>query len=45
LHRQVASPLPKDYQPEIDISPLVGDDDAQLYASYIGILQWAQELG
>ncbi len=30
---------------ELDISPLLNDDDAQLFASYIGILQWAVELG
>jgi hypothetical protein len=45
LYRKVSAPLPKDYHPEVDTSMLLGDDDAQLYASYIGILQWAVELG
>ena len=34
-----------DYHPELDISLLLSNDDAQLFASYIGILQWAVELG
>jgi len=35
-----------DNHPELDISPLLSNDDnALLFASYIGILQWAVELG
>jgi hypothetical protein len=46
LYRKVSAPLSKDYHPEVDTSMLLGDDDAQLYASYIGILQErAVELG
>jgi hypothetical protein len=45
LYKKVLSPLPKGYHLEVDMTPLLGEDDAQLYASYIGILQWAQEFG
>ena len=45
LYQKASSPLMGDYHPELDISPLLSDDDAQLFASYIGILQWAVELG
>ena len=45
LPRGVTQPLPMNYHPELDDSPLLGDVDAQLYMSYIGILQWAMELG
>ncbi|MGH7955039.1 MAG: hypothetical protein ACREOZ_03675, partial [Gloeomargaritales cyanobacterium] len=38
-------PLPTSYHPELDTSPELNDDDARLYMSYIGILQWAVELG
>jgi len=44
LYQKAASLLMGDYHPELDISPLLSDDDAQLFASYIGILQWAVEL-
>jgi len=36
--------LKGDYHPELDTLPLLSEDDAQLYGSYIGILQWAVEL-
>jgi len=45
LPKGVTQPLPTDYHPELDDTPLLGEDDAQLYMSYIGILQWAVELG
>jgi len=45
LYQKAASPLMGDYHPELDISPLLSNDDTQLFASYIGILQWAVELG
>jgi len=44
LCRKASSPLPAGYHPEIDVSPLLSEDDVSLYASYIGILQWATEL-
>ena len=45
LYKKASSPLVGDYHPEVDTSPLLSEDDALLYASYIGILQWATELG
>jgi len=39
-----ASSLKGDYHPELNMSPLLSEDDAQLYGSYIGILQWAVKL-
>ena len=44
LPKGVTQPLPMNYHLELDDSPLLGDVDAQLYMSYIGILQWAVEL-
>ena len=38
-------PLPTGYHPEVDESPTLDEDDTHLYGSYIGILQWAVELG
>ena len=37
--------LPTTYHPKLDQTPLLGEVDAQLYMLYIGILQWAVELG
>jgi hypothetical protein len=45
LNKKFTSPLPPDYHPELDTSPLLNDDGVSLFASYIGILQWAGELG
>jgi hypothetical protein len=44
LQKRVSSPLPHEYHPELDVSPLLSEAHASLYASYIGILQWAIEL-
>jgi len=44
LYKKASLPLKGDYHPELDTSPLLSEDDAQLFASYIGILQWAIEL-
>jgi len=44
LYKKASSPLPDDYHPEMDTTPLLSLDDCQLYGSYIGILQWAVEL-
>jgi len=44
LYQKASLLLMGDYHPELDISPLLSDDDTQLFASYIGILQWAVEL-
>ena len=33
------------YRPELDVSPLLDEDQANYYASLIGVLRWAVELG
>jgi len=45
LYQKASLPLMGDYHPELDISPLLSNGNALLFASYIGILQWAVELG
>jgi len=45
LYQKASLLLMGDYHPELDISPLLSDNDALLFASYIGILQWAVKLG
>jgi len=44
LYKKASSPLSEDYHLEMDTSPLLSEDDVQLFGSYIGILQWAVEL-
>jgi hypothetical protein len=41
---QVRSPLEPGDHPETDLSPLLDDDDTQVYQSLIGTLQWAVSL-
>ena len=41
----VTSPLEKNDHPELDTSPLLGEDDIVKYQSIIGVLQWAITLG
>ena len=38
-------PLPCDYRPEVDVSPLLSDELANRYQNLIGVLRWACELG
>ena len=38
-------PLPSDYRPEIDVSPLLSPELANRYQNLIGVLRWACELG
>ena len=45
LYQKASLLLMVDYHPEFDISPLLSNDNALLFASYIGILQWTVELG
>ena len=45
LKSKAPSVLPSGYRPELDVSPELDDDDANYYASVIGILVWAVELG
>ena len=42
---KVNQPLPSDYSPELDISPVLNDDDTNLYQSYVCVLLWILELG
>ncbi len=45
LKGKLSTPMQLDYQPELDVSPLLDPDQANYYASLIGILRWAVELG
>jgi hypothetical protein len=45
LYKKHKSPLPLDYYLKVDTLPLLDDGGTSLYTSYIGILQWAVELG
>jgi hypothetical protein len=38
-------PFPSDYNPELDVSPLLEDDKANNFMSHISILCWMVELG
>ncbi len=42
---KVDQPLPANCHPELDVTPLLKDDDVNLYQSYISILRWIVELG
>ena len=42
---RIYTPLETHYHPEIDGTPLLGDDEVNYYMSLIGILQWLNELG
>jgi len=42
---KVYQPLPSNYHPELDITPLLTDDEVNLYQSYVSILRWIVELG
>jgi hypothetical protein len=44
FYKKASSSLSHDYHPEMDTTLLLSDEDTSLYASYIGILQWAVEL-
>jgi hypothetical protein len=39
------TPMPQNYCPELDISPILGPKQANYYQSLIGVLSWAIELG
>ena len=45
LRRGTNSPLPGNYRPECDVTPVCDASNARLYASLIGILRWLVELG
>jgi hypothetical protein len=37
--------MPKNYRPEIDVTPVLNEKNSSLYMQYIGMLRWAIELG
>jgi len=39
------TPMQTNYRPELDVSPILGPEQANYYQSLIGILRWAVELG
>jgi hypothetical protein len=45
LPSKIPTPLSSSYRPELDVSPLLNDEEANYYQQLIGILQWAVELG
>ncbi len=45
LPTKVVTPLPHNYRPELDISPLLDPPHHTLYMQLVGILCWAVELG
>jgi Reverse transcriptase (RNA-dependent DNA polymerase) len=45
LKTKASSVLPSNYRPELDVSPLCSDEDANYYMQQIGVLRWAVELG
>jgi hypothetical protein len=45
LKGKPSTPMQLNYRPELDVSPVLGPDQASYYMSLIGILCWAVELG
>jgi hypothetical protein len=45
LPNRVHTPLSSGYRPELDVSPLLEDKEANYYQQLIGVLRWAVELG
>ena len=45
LRGKPSTPMQANYRPELDVSPILGPDQASYYMSLIGILRWAVELG
>jgi Reverse transcriptase (RNA-dependent DNA polymerase) len=43
--KRAPTPFPRDYKPELDISPELGDDEASFFQSQIGVLRWMVEIG
>jgi hypothetical protein len=39
------TPMQTGYRPELDVSPILGSEQANYYQSLIGVLSWAVELG
>ena len=45
LPKRVSGPLPTDYRPEVDVTPVLEGEELSYYHSQIGILRWIVELG
>jgi len=45
LRGKPTTPMQAGYRPELDISPVLGPEQANYFQSLIGILRWAVELG
>ena len=45
LDKRASAPFVKDYRPELDVSEVLGPDEASHYQSLIGVLRWIVELG
>jgi len=45
LQGKPSTPMQTGYRPELDVSLVLGPEQANYYQSLIGILQWAVELG
>ncbi len=45
LRGKPSTPMRANYRPELDVSPVLGPDQANYFASLIGVLRWAVELG
>lgn len=39
------SPVASGYRPEVDLSPVLNNEQANYYQNLIGVLRWAVELG
>ena len=45
LPSKTSTPLSSGYRPELDVSPLLNDEETNYYQNLIGILRWAVKLG
>ncbi len=45
LSNKVSTPMATNYCPELDVLPLLGNEQANYYQNLMGVLRWAVELG
>ena len=45
LAKRATAPFPRDYAPELDMSPVLDSKRANYYQSLMGVLQWMVEIG
>jgi hypothetical protein len=45
LPKKASAPFPRDYDPELDVSPELCGEDVSYYQSQIGTLRWMVEIG